>query len=197
MTNATLIVFAKAPELGKVKTRLIPAVGAAAATAIYERLLNHTLQQAVLVPASLQVWYAGDREHVFWQRWPSLSYKAQIEGDLGARMAHAIACANGPVVVIGSDCLGLSASYIGQALTALAAGNDVVLGPALDGGYVLIGMQRLHSTLFEHIEWSTAQVLRQTLAAAARAELRCELLPALSDIDTHADAFRAGLLSRG
>jgi rSAM/selenodomain-associated transferase 1 len=111
-------------------------------------------------------------------------------GALGARMAHAFGEAFGAgagrVAVIGTDCPGLSAALLRQAF-ALLASHDLVVGPATDGGYYLLGMNELQSDLFENKQWSTASVLPDTLADAARLGLRVAQLPALADVDSAAD----------
>ena len=195
MSKPKLIVFAKAPVPGLVKTRLMAGMSAQAAAKIYEQLLSHTLQEADGVNAELMIWRAGDAEHAYWQQWPNLHFYEQPEGDLGQKMAQAISYVNGPAIVIGSDCLELTAGYIECAIEALNDGVDVVLGPASDGGYVLIGMSDLRLPLFENIQWSSDKVLSQTLAAITVSHLSHVLLPELNDIDTVQDATAAGLFS--
>ncbi len=200
MTNNTLlIVFAKAPEPGKVKTRLMQGMSAEQAAAIYTRLLTHTLTQAIGSGFDVAVWRAGDEHHVFWQQWPQLCYYRQAEGDLGEKMAVAIQQGlktHEQVLIIGSDCYAMDAAYLQQA-GQLMLQCDVLIGPADDGGYVLMGVKHMHAPLFKDIRWSTDQVLPQTEAVIKALNLQPSYLPTLNDIDTPDDAIKAGLLSCG
>lgn len=132
------------------------------------------------------------------QRW-RLPLALQVGADLGARMAHAIAASQADadrVLVVGTDCPLLDAQYVAAALTALDD-NEVVLGPAEDGGYVLIGMRQLHPQLFTNVTWGTAAVCAQTLAAAQRLDLQVAQLPTLWDVDTLEDWQRYQALASG
>ena len=198
MIKPRLLIFAKSPTPGFVKTRLMKAMSPEIAATIYVHLLSHTLTQSKLPGVEAIVWRSGDVMHPYWQAWPEYDYCEQPEGDLGDRMAYAIehsAGPGGPVVLIGSDCLALTAEYIQQAFTALAAGSDIVLGPATDGGYVLIGLNKPHQQLFRGISWSTDQVFAQTVSIIESSGLTYNCLAELSDIDTIADAIAADLFS--
>jgi rSAM/selenodomain-associated transferase 1 len=201
-----LLIFAREPVLGRVKTRLAADIGPEAALATYRELLALTAAavQAAQVPAT--VWLAeaptelalGTAANATRPEWPGLPWRVQpAAGSLGERMAHAFAEAfaagAGRVVIIGTDCPGLSADLLRQAFAQLAT-HDLVVGPATDGGYYLLGMKQLHTSLFAGKQWSTATVLPATLADAARLGLRVAQLPTLADVDSAADlaAWRAG-----
>jgi rSAM/selenodomain-associated transferase 1 len=195
-----LLVFARVPALGRVKSRLAAGVGEAAALATYQELLaiTHRAITEAKVPAT--VWLADTVGHLptteETQPWPNLAARCQPAGDLGTRMATAFAAAfaagAGRVAIIGTDCPGLQATHLTQAF-ALLETHDVVLGPATDGGYYLLGLRQPQPELFQHKAWSTDSVLADTLADARRLGLRVALLPALRDVDTAADlaAWRA------
>ena len=193
---AHLLIFAREPVLGRVKTRLAAGIGAAAALAVYRELLAHTAAAVAAAQVPATVWLAEAPQPpaspaLARPEWPGLPWRVQpAAGGLGARMAQAFAeafggCA-GRVAIIGTDCPGLSAELLRLAFAQLAT-HDLVLGPATDGGYYLLGMNELHADLFLHKAWSTAAVLPATLADAARLGLRVALLPALADIDSAAD----------
>jgi rSAM/selenodomain-associated transferase 2/rSAM/selenodomain-associated transferase 1 len=192
--QAVVAVFAKAPRPGRVKTRLAADVGASEAVRIYRMIGRETVDalrqgpwdtRVYVTPATAQG-IAAVRE---WLGPEGVSFHTQSEGDLGHRMSSAIeeclATADA-VVVVGSDIPGLDARAVQSALAALTEA-DVVLGPATDGGYYLVGMTQPHPTLFEDVPWSTAQVLPRTEAAIRRAGLRYLLLDPRTDADTLAD----------
>jgi rSAM/selenodomain-associated transferase 1 len=186
-------VFARRPVPGSVKTRLSPAVPPALACDLHRAMLADTLAATAAV---------ADVEHsIFWDRPattkdgppPGWIERQQAAGDLGARLGAAMeALLRSPsdrAVVIGTDAPGLGAATIGAALRALET-HDVVLGPALDGGYYLIGLSRVSRAPFAGIAWGTARVLEQTRDAARRAGLTVLLLEPLADLDTPADLVR-------
>ena len=195
-----LIIFARHPELGRVKTRLAADIGAAAALAVYRQLLAHT--RAVVSPLDVHktVWLA-ETPHTPEQAddWTGYEQLPQPPGDLGQKMeaafAHDLARGAGKVVIIGTDCPGLTTAHIEAAFAALDT-HDVVVGPAADGGYYLLGMKKLYADVFRNKSWSTATVLAETEADAARFQLRLQRLPELHDIDTGAD-WRAWQLAAG
>lgn len=190
-----LIVFARYPEPGKTKTRLIPTLGAVEAADIQHRLSLRTLKVVKEFcrdrKGDVEVRFTGgtaeQMELLYGTDW---RYRDQLEGGLGQRLTLAIAegffAGAQSVVVIGTDCPALSADHLQAAHNALFDA-DVVLGPALDGGYYLVGLRQPHSELFDGIAWSTDQVLRQTQEAASRLGLLVHLLEALADIDRPED----------
>jgi rSAM/selenodomain-associated transferase 1 len=168
--NCAVSVFARAPVAGAVKTRLIPAIGAEGAAALHARLVRHSLAIAVeanLGPVSLCCDPVAS--HPFFTgcaREFGVALHVQQGADLGARMAAALRAAleeAAGAIVIGSDCPSLTADDLRRAAAALAA-HDAVLGPAEDGGYVLVGLRRSLPALFDDIEWGTSSVLEQTRA---------------------------------
>lgn len=200
-TATAIAVFARAPVPGEAKTRLIPVLGRGGAAELQRRLTEKTLATACAVPrAQVTLWVAGDIKHPFIVEAAArhgTALTAQVGADLGARMHHAFMQAKGPLLLIGTDCPQLQADGLAAAAALLAA-HDVVLQPATDGGYVLIGLARPQPTLFESIAWGESSVLEQTQRRIAAAGLRCAQLAALDDLDTPADlqrAVAAGLVS--
>lgn len=193
-----LIVFARALEEGKVKTRLIPAVGEAGALKVYRQLLDITLEAAGAFPGHVELWTdrADETLSARASRAGWASRLQQSHGDLGDRMGHALA--HGlqryrRVLLVGSDCLLLDHGYFQQALNALEA-SDVVFGASEDGGYVLIGssQQRLWKpNPFQAVRWGTGHALADSQAALALHTDRLATLPALWDVDEPADLARA------
>ncbi|MEQ8263519.1 TIGR04282 family arsenosugar biosynthesis glycosyltransferase [Pseudohaliea sp.] len=188
-----LLQFAREPVPGRVKTRMQPVLDAAGACELHSALLTHTARQLATVDCcERELWVAGDPSH------PVLAHAAALGGaavrrqqgaDLGERMLHALATAlaDSPrVVLVGSDCPGLDDAYVEAAFAALATA-DVVLGPALDGGYVLIGVRRVDALLFRGVDWSTSKVLAQTLARVDALGWRAALLEPRRDIDRPED----------
>lgn len=186
-----LIVFAKAPRAGGVKTRLAETMGADQACQAYRQLAS-AVMRTVSVFDHVEVRFSPDdaREEIApWLR-PTWTATPQGDGQLGDRMARAFAEAfqRGAerVVVIGSDCAELASKDVRSAWRELKT-HDLVVGPALDGGYWLIGLRAPRPELFENIPWSTDAVLGQTLQRAKSLGLRIQLLRILSDVDTEAD----------
>jgi rSAM/selenodomain-associated transferase 2/rSAM/selenodomain-associated transferase 1 len=190
-----LIVFTRFPEAGCVKTRLIPALGAERAAALHRRLLLRTLRTAEigcrLSEADLEVHFDGGSEEAF-HHWVGDRYicRAQRGGDLGDRMAHAFegsfeaGCQ--AAVIIGSDSPGLTPELLVAAFEKLGS-SSVVLGPADDGGYYLIGLGRPVPELFRSITWGTGRVLGESIEILARLRITPALLAALGDIDRPED----------
>lgn len=192
---AAFAILAKAPVAGLAKTRLLPVLGAAAAARAQRRFTLNTLQvtsQTALGPVTL--WCAPNADHRFFravQRTTGMVCINQPQGDIGARMRHAFEQhfahhAKGPLVLVGTDCPGLAPGHLQQAAQALEQ-HDVVLIPAEDGGYVLIGMRVLVPQVFEGIAWSTPHVMAQTRDQLRRAGVSWLELPTLWDVDEPAD----------
>ncbi|WP_018478543.1 TIGR04282 family arsenosugar biosynthesis glycosyltransferase [Pontibacter roseus] len=185
-----LMLFVRNPELGKVKTRLAASVGPETALDIYLHLLQHTRSVTQELPMDKVVYYSERVEEQ--DMWPSQQYQKQVQpaGDLGERMSASFAAAFADgytsVVIIGSDCLQLTSDIILKAFENLKT-HEVVVGPALDGGYYLLGMNGLHPELFQDKRWSTEHVFPDTLYDIERLHLSHALLPYLSDIDNLED----------
>ncbi len=178
-----LSIFARLPVPGQVKTRLIPALGAEGAARLYARLLADTVLAARESGLDFELRVTGGEPALFHAVYGAdLSVVPQGEGDLGQRMARVEA----PGLIIGSDCPAMSAALLQAAASALDD-RDVVLGPAADGGYYLVGFNRPMPFLFDAMEWSTARVLSETLARLARRRIGPAILPELADIDTAED----------
>ncbi len=196
MPNASPVavaVLAKAPVPGLAKTRLIPSIGAHAAAVLQERLTERTVETAVAADIGpVMVWCTPDLTHAAFQdlatRFP-IVLKQQPDGDLGIRMLGAIAAAQSPVLVIGSDCPAFTAETLRTAANALQQA-DVVLIPAEDGGYVLIGARAAQAELFSAIAWGTSTVLAETRGRIAALGLRSVELDPLWDVDTEDDLAR-------
>lgn len=195
--DARIIVFAKPPIPGKAKTRLIPVLGGQGASELHARLVRHTLTtatQADLCPVEL--YCADQQQHPFFaecqQDFP-VTLKLQHGADLGARMANAFdqaLRASSHVILIGSDCPALTATDLEQALDALITGQDCVLKPAADGGYVLIGLSKLNRAIFSDIDWGSDQVLRQTQAKLKAINWRWQELETTWDLDRPEDLIK-------
>lgn len=187
--SSAVVVLAKVPEPGRVKTRLVPALGEGGATALAEAMLGDTLEALeALPPAVARLWVASGslaaaraRVPAHWTVWP------QAEGDLGARMGEAwrVAAAE-RVVIVGADAPSMSAARVEAALVALNAA-DVVVGPTLDGGYDLLGLKRREAAVLDDMPWSTADVLRVTRARTRGAGLVLAELEPGFDVDTGED----------
>lgn len=190
-----LVVFTKLPKPGFAKTRLIPALGPEGAADLQRRMTMHTVNRALRLRddsgLALEVRYTGGDRADF-ESWlgRDLQYQSQSAGDLGERMSHAFASAieRGfrSVVIIGTDCPHLDRNIISQSFAVLET-NDLVLGPAHDGGYYLIGLNRCPPELLQGIHWGTEYVLEQTLTKANQACLSWHLLETLNDIDRPED----------
>lgn len=193
-SKTAVAIMAKAPIPGFAKTRLIPVIGQHAAAILQGRLTDRAVETALAADVGpVTLWAAPDAGHdtflAMVARKP-VSLRPQPAGDLGARMLAAAAAANGPVLVIGTDCPALAPMHLRSAAKALHDGAEVVLIPAEDGGYVLIGLRRAEPTLFERIPWGTPKVLAETRARIIARGLRLSEIPPLWDVDTEDDLAR-------
>jgi uncharacterized protein len=189
-----LAILAKAPVAGSVKTRLIPALGADGAAALHERLIERTVATACAAAIGpVTLWMTPAVPHECFTALASrfqIALAAQPDGDLGARMLAACEAAAGPAIVIGTDCPALAPSHLRQAADVLRDGSDVVVIPAEDGGYVLIGSRAPQPGLFAGMTWSTDQVMAQTRQRLAQGGLTWRELPPLWDVDRPEDLVR-------
>lgn len=191
-----IILFTRFPEPGKTKTRLIPALRADGAAALHRQLTEHALREARNQDiANVEVAWTGGGEPAT-RAWlgPDISLHEQTTGDLGERMSAALrrAFSNGVMeaLIVGSDCPDIDSSTYAAAFNALRD-HDLVLGPAVDGGYYLIGLRASAGPALEDLmkgmEWSTNRVLADTLERARRAHLRVAQLATLADVDVPSD----------
>ena len=188
--NDRLIIFVKNPEIGRVKTRLAKTIGDEQALSIYQKLLLYTKEITKGLNADKSVYYS---EHIDNNDlWDNMLFSKHLQrgDDLGERMQNAFADAFAQgkerVIIIGSDCLELETYMIKEAFAVLE-NNDVVLGPAKDGGYYMIGMTAFLPTLFEDKNWSTDDLLMDTILDLKKMNAKYYLLKTLNDIDTIED----------
>lgn len=192
------MIFAKAPTPGLVKTRLFPALGERAAAVLHRQLVERALCTAVAAGLGrVELWCAPATNHLFFSACAKrygVGLRAQGEGDLGMRMTRALnfaLAAGAPGLLIGSDCPAMTPEYLCEAAAAMVDGNDAVIGPAEDGGYVLIGLARGPAApLFEDIVWGSATVMRDTRTRLARLNWRWRELAMLWDVDRPEDLLR-------
>ncbi|WP_343034386.1 TIGR04282 family arsenosugar biosynthesis glycosyltransferase [Candidatus Methylobacter favarea] len=191
------MIFCKAPVPGQVKTRLLPALTPGQAADIHIELTIRTLQLATqnnLCP--VQLWCTPTTDQPFFMA-SAAAYRVVLQQQqgfgLGERMHHAFGLTLGTysqALLIGCDCPSLTERDLEEAITALSREKCCALAPAEDGGYVLIGLNRLHPKLFADIPWGTAGVLNETRARIARFNLRCHELQKQWDVDTPKDLAR-------
>lgn len=200
MTNvkAVLQVFAKAPIPGQVKTRLISALGVNRATHLYMRLVHQTLITAIRSSFEhVELWCSPAPTHDFFSRCAAtygISLRTQKGLDLGARMAHALRdglSSHDCAVLIGCDCPALTSADLDQSARLLSEGYDAALGPAQDGGYVLIGLTKFSPFLFNDIPWGTDSVLGLTRTRLSALRWRWHELPERWDVDRPGDLFKS------
>lgn len=197
-----LVVFTRFPEAGRSKTRLIPALGASGAAALHRALVEHCLRRVSPLQQSgteLELRAAGGDEGD-WQQWlgdwltAGAHLVAQRGGDLGQRMHDAFVDAAADAIeatlLFGTDIPALDATVLERAFGALESGADAVFGPALDGGYYLVGLRKPQPELFFDQHWSTPTVLAETLERTQQIGLQVALVDQLGDIDTPADLER-------
>ena len=195
-----LIIFTRYPEPGTTKTRMIPELGAEGAADLQRRMTDHLVAKVKTLMAqrswAVEIRFEGGSERLMGD-WlgPSFTYRRQGQGDIGRRMERALV--DGfqndatSIVIIGSDIPDISSAILQQAFEALKS-NNLVLGPAADGGYYLIGLRKtdayqVYSELFQGINWGTNRVLSQTIAAANHLGIGHALLDTLPDIDRPED----------
>jgi hypothetical protein len=196
MASVAIAVLAKAPVPGLAKSRLIPALGAEGAALLAARLIERTVAIATSAATGpVTLWAAPDAAHPLFQAIRTqfaVALACQPDGDLGERMHTAIAAANRPALVIGTDCPSLTAAHLHAAAQALRE-HDAAVIPAEDGGYVLIGLRRPEPALFSDIEWSTPTVMAETRRRLRLLGLSFREFDPLWDIDTQQDLQRLQL----
>jgi uncharacterized protein len=194
MPNANSVavaILAKAPIPGLAKTRLIPSIGAHAAAVLQERLTERTVETALAATVGpVTLWCAPDPSHASFRdlfERHAVTLTRQPDGNLGARMLATFGA--GPMLAIGTDCPALKPAHLESAAEALLDA-EVVLIPAEDGGYVLIGARAAHPMLFTGIAWGSATVLAETRECIAALGLTSTELTPLWDVDTEIDLAR-------
>ncbi len=196
-SQAVLLVFTRAPVPGRVKSRLIPRLGERGAAELYKTLLRRTLRTArESTIGPIQLWVTPDTEH------PAIrslskefdtSLHVQTGATLGERMYFALAAALKDyknALLIGCDCPGLTGAVLDDACNRLNGDSQVVLGPADDGGYYLIGAGHAHKALFTGIQWGTCSVLPETRERLRKLNLRWSELEQQRDLDLPEDLDR-------
>lgn len=197
-----LIVFARAPEPGRVKTRLVPLLGKRGAARLYMRMVEKTLRTALEARCGrVDLYCASGMKSPYFKKIQELfdvRLRAQGRGNLGERMYRALRSHPG-AVLIGSDCPALRTADLRAAARALRLGADAVLAPAEDGGYALIGLRRASRAVFDGVSWGGPTVLEQTRVRLLRLGWRWKELRTVWDVDRPEDVARlrrSGLLSR-
>ncbi|WP_121354314.1 TIGR04282 family arsenosugar biosynthesis glycosyltransferase [Flavisolibacter nicotianae] len=198
MKKEALVIFTKNPEAGKVKTRLAATIGNDAALAVYKELLWRTIAATQYLPVDKFVYYSNHAEQE--DVWNTNQYYKEVQqgSDLGERMKNAFASIFSKgytkAVIIGTDCPALNENIVQGAFGKLAD-VDVVVGPAYDGGYYLLGMKRCYHLLFENMNWSTANVLPETISRCKNEGLLFQLLQTLHDVDEEKDLGALNLVT--
>lgn len=189
MKTVRIVIFAKAPIAGAVKTRLIPALGAQGAARLAHRMLTHTVAEAVAAGAGpVELCVSPSPIASVWQSVAlstNVSWSDQSHGDLGTRMARAVRRvteAGESIVLIGTDCPQLDRALLRAAANSLQQ-YDATISPTTDGGYVLLGLRRYDPALFKDIEWSTPTVASETLSRLAQLGWTVQHNPIVRDID--------------
>ena len=192
MASRKLIVFAKAPIAGRVKTRLIPTLGAQGACNLYQRLLEHSLDIALATGLPVEVWIKGADESRYFsnlrKKMPFQLFQ-QAGEDLGERMRHAFEHSlahDRQCVMIGSDCPTLTTKVLQQAFVLLS-NHQAVFAPSQDGGYALIGLDEPLEALFQNIEWGTDKVYATTERVLGEQNISYGKLAQQRDIDVADD----------
>lgn len=206
-SGAVIQVFARAPQPGQAKTRLIPALGAEDAAFLHAGLLDRTLMMAIQTGAEVELWCTPDTAHPvfrYFEETRGVRLREQPEGDLGVRMASALQCglaSHQRAVLIGTDCPELSASILAEAQERLTGDDGWVIGPAEDGGYYLIGSSEACAGVFEGIAWGTERVYQQTIERFMALDLDWRDLVRLRDVDRPEDllwfASHPSVIERG
>jgi hypothetical protein len=182
-----IVIFAKAPVPGRVKTRLIPALGAEGAAALAAEMLDRTVEEALA--SGLPVELCGEPDAKAWhEARAGLALTAQGDGGLGERLARTAerVLAEEKILLIGADCPELDRIRLQAAAEALDD-HDVVIHPAQDGGYALLGLRRIARSIFEGIDWSTSVVAAQTVARIEALGWSLRVAETLRDVDEPSD----------
>jgi len=195
--DCRILVFAKAPIPGEVKTRLLSSMDALAVIGLHEKLVFHSLNAAVKSQVGpVELWCSPSIEHPFFLRCAEkfqLELHQQAEGDLGRRMALAFdetLKRSRAALLMGTDCPSLTRDDLSKARQALMEGAPAVISPAEDGGYVLIGLRQFEPELFRGISWGTGSVFQETGERLRRLGWKWKELPQRWDVDRPEDVER-------
>lgn len=198
MRPVRIIIFTKAAQPGFTKTRLIPVLGKQGAADLAERMLMHTLNQSFEANVGpVEICVTPPPTDTVWQdfavsdelEYSELEYSDQGKGDLGerlSRVAQRVIDNNESVLLIGTDCIQLTATHLQQAKNSLRY-FDSILIPATDGGYVLLGLNFFHPSLFESVQWSTGTVYAETIERLKKLGRSVRNFPSMHDIDEPKD----------
>ena len=184
-------IFCKAPVLGKVKTRLIHKIGSNAALDLYKQMFERLMADFLLDTRQTELWISSDKAHGFFAQYAVPRF-LQVGAGLGARMSGALRdglARHESVILVGTDLPLINKSYVDKAVSSLRD-HDVVLGPAEDGGYGLVGVKADIPDLFSNMNWGTEKVLSQTCKKLNRDGLGYSLLPLIWDVDRPEDLQR-------
>lgn len=205
MSDVAIIIFAKAPVAGRVKTRLIPALGAEGAAELARKMLERTVEEALAAGLGTpELCVDPDPSHADWTRIAAANVcglSFQGEGDLGERLERAAARALarfGSVLLIGTDCPDVDRTVLRQLASDLQS-HDAAICPAEDGGYVALGLTKFDPSLFRGIAWSTSSVAQETIQRIEELGWTLAVGPTLRDIDTAEDleAARSSRRTKG
>lgn len=196
LTASAIILFVRNPVLGKVKTRLAKSIGDGKALEVYKFLLAYTYHLTAPLPCTKFVFYAEQiEENDLWSA-PGFVKKVQCGDDLGKKMCNAFVqvfeAGYKNVMIIGSDCYQLKVEILLMGFEKLQT-QDSVIGPTYDGGYYLLGMNKLVPEVFNYKSWSTNTVFNDTINDFEKINLRYSTLPMLYDIDEEEDLFKSGI----
>lgn len=193
MTKELVIVFVKNIKLGTVKTRLAKTIGDMGAFEVYKELVKLTEKATAKVKADKRIYFSDVIVDDTWQGFDKFVQKG---GDLGVRMKNAFAKGFDDgyerIVLIGSDLPDITAAHISDGLKALEKSNTV-FGPAVDGGYYLIGLSKLYHCVFENKPWSNANLFEETVQELNKKAITFSTLDTLNDIDTYEDLMASSL----
>jgi uncharacterized protein len=188
-----VIVFAKAPISGQVKTRLCPPLSWDDAVELHRRMIRHTLNTASIADlGAVELHCAPDTQHGFFsdcRRDFDIRLTAQVAGDLGVKMQTALGD-GGRAILVGTDCPSITAEYLGEAVSALAINNSIVFGPAQDGGYGLVGLNGATPDIFSGIPWGGPAVMKSTRNILSAMGLAWRELEPIWDVDRPEDLER-------
>jgi len=195
--HSIILVFARSPVVGQVKTRLEPMLGQQGALTLHKALIEQvitTVRDCNL--SAMELWVSSNKHHEYFLSLcnsMNINIHEQCGSDLGARMAHAASDALQRahyVVLLGADCPSVDAGYLNQALQLLERGEDIVIGPAEDGGYVLLGLRQVPAEIFTEIPWGTAEVMQLTRQRLQQTGKKWIELSERWDVDRPEDLLR-------